>query len=351
MSLPDRNVFDHLQVTVFVLDVLEDGDFAFALINRFGAAATGLDQSTLEGRRPEELFPRRVAQRMRDKYRSAIAARVPITYDELYALKGGEMWWRTTLTPEIAPDREIRRLFGVSFDITAEKRAEQERLEAIAALQDGKAAAERFVSIAAHDLRAPLRQIDQVAHELRDGLGATSPFDVELLDLLDRVVARTRRLIDDVLDYAEAARMGGEIRRFDLARLVNEIAGVLDPNAASIIRAAPRTVEAEQVVVEIALRNFLDNALRHSGASEVRIEVTARNAPHGMLRIAVMDNGRGLEAPDRVFDIGRSERGSGFGLRAVLRLARARGGDVEARNRSEGGAEFAVILPGRVAAA
>lgn len=73
-----------------------------------------------------------------------------------------------------------------------------------------------------------------------------------------------------------------------------------------------------------------------------------------MLKMTVADNGPGLPtgAEDRIFEkfyraspTADASRGSGLGLATCRAIAKAHGGNVTARNRPNGGAEFIVELP------
>src|SRR5690606_23920134 len=103
--------------------------------------------------------------------------------------------------------------------------------------------------------------------------------------------------------------------------------------------------------VERALRNLLENAVRHSpqrGRVCVRARLEGEN-----LEIRVRDYGRGIEPEDRMrvfepFFRGADERaqpGSGLGLAIVREIARAHGGDAFAEDPPEGpGAVFCVRM-------
>lgn len=103
-----------------------------------------------------------------------------------------------------------------------------------------------------------------------------------------------------------------------------------------------------------ALANVLHNAAVHTPVG-TRIELQARLVPTNRLRIKVRDHGPGLQSgcETRVFEKfyrapGTPAGGTGLGLAIARGLLRALGGDVTARNHSEGGAEFTLELPVKV---
>jgi two-component system sensor histidine kinase KdpD len=103
------------------------------------------------------------------------------------------------------------------------------------------------------------------------------------------------------------------------------------------------------VLIEIALTNLLENALKY-GADP--IEISAR-IQSGELVVEVTDRGPGIPASEvsRVFEkfhrAGRdaSPGGVGLGLAICRAVIAAHGGRIWARNREQGGAAFCFTLP------
>jgi signal transduction histidine kinase len=63
----------------------------------------------------------------------------------------------------------------------------------------------------------------------------------------------------------------------------------------------------------------------------------------------VIDNGPGVDDPDRIFDafMTTKERGMGVGLAVSRTIVEAHGGRLWAENNTAGGASFNVVLPSR----
>jgi two-component system, OmpR family, sensor histidine kinase QseC len=106
-----------------------------------------------------------------------------------------------------------------------------------------------------------------------------------------------------------------------------------------------------------ALRNLLDNALRHAGASGA-VSLTVEPAgPDAMVRFLVLDDGPGLteaqcrQATQRFWRAAAQPEGSGLGLSIVQAIAQAHGCRFALRGRTDGpglAAEFLVPLqPGQ----
>ena len=106
---------------------------------------------------------------------------------------------------------------------------------------------------------------------------------------------------------------------------------------------------ADPLRLEQALRNLVENALRH-GAGTVTLSARARD---GHIELHVTDEGPGFppgfeaHAFERFTraDAARSRGGSGLGLAIVAAIADAHGGRARAANRPQGGADVSLELP------
>ena len=89
-------------------------------------------------------------------------------------------------------------------------------------------------------------------------------------------------------------------------------------------------IACDPVLLQILLRNLIDNALLHAGPG-VRILIQTRRAD-GELQLAVRDDGPGIAADQRELALQPFHRldsqvrsGAGLGLAIVQRIARASG--------------------------
>jgi two-component system OmpR family sensor kinase len=101
------------------------------------------------------------------------------------------------------------------------------------------------------------------------------------------------------------------------------------------------------------IRNLLENAQRHGGATTIGATLALK--PDGTIRLDVCDNGAGVPATEReaifapfyrVRGSSESDGGYGLGLSLVRQIAQRHGGDVCYFARPAGGGCFCVTLPG-----
>ena len=208
-------------------------------------------------------------------------------------------------------------------------------------------------------LVAERRLTDEVAHELRTPLAAVraeaelalcDPSDQTMtVDALRAVIAGCDRMtaaIRTMLTVARTTHSGEE--QCGLDRTLRDVlrhmptAGIdlhVEPVPSDWLVAAPADV------VAAAINPVIDNALRHAH-SRVDLRVRRRG---GSFDVIIEDDGDGIAADSygRIFEPGWTGRpgGTGLGLPLARRLARAAGGDIEARPSDHG--TVVVMLPTR----
>lgn len=213
-----------------------------------------------------------------------------------------------------------------------------------------------FVADASHELRTPLALLTT---ELELALRRPRS-EAELADAIRSAAAeadRLSRLADDLLTLARSDR--GQLARarepLDVRELLGRVAARLAALVAARGRAvavdAPDTlaVTGDRLLLEQALGNLLENALRH-GAGDVRLSAQSRD---GCVELHVTDGGAGFPAEflPRAFDRfsradqARTSEGAGLGLTIAAAIAGAHDGSIHAENRDGGGADVWLSLP------
>jgi signal transduction histidine kinase len=227
---------------------------------------------------------------------------------------------------------------------------------------------DEFLSIASHELRTPLTSMQLQVSNLLRVLGKQRPenltteFLMPRLGHVDRQVDRLAVLIGSLLDVTRATsgRLHLELEDVDLAELVRQVVGRLEPDLRSA--GCDVTVAVEEGLVgrwdrlrlDQIVTNLLSNALKY-GAGKA-IEIAARRTDAGAVSLVVRDHGIGISAADqtRIFD--RFARavpaehfgGLGLGLWIVRVFVEAMHGTVAVASETGMGAAFTLELPLRI---
>ncbi|MCK9989000.1 MAG: two-component system, OmpR family, sensor histidine kinase QseC [Rugosibacter sp.] len=210
----------------------------------------------------------------------------------------------------------------------------------------------RFTSDAAHELRTPLTAIKTHLQVARITRGKEAEVT---LDYAEEGVARLQHTLTQLLTLSQVEGHfswdDGCITYADeVARLAMRDAA---PNAPERIvldsDANPAELALPQALAITALRNLLDNALHHSPA-EHRVTLELRSSQDTTC-FRVCDCGPGLNTEELSLVTHRfwrrgSGRGSGLGLSIVCAITERFGGSLELAQRSEGGLEAKLTLPG-----
>ena len=213
---------------------------------------------------------------------------------------------------------------------------------------------EDFIAEAAHRVRTPLATVrTQAEIALRS---VEDEEEKQRLRRIIRAVDESSRSAGQLLDHATVAYRADDLAhdRLDLKDLVARGVAALEPTAAMKdialeIEAESTTVIGDAVLLDNALRNVLDNAIKYSPA-ETRVTIRVGNA-RNEAEIVVTDEGPGLgDGPvDRLterFQRGTNAEGvvgSGLGLTIAHDVLAAHGGRLEL-GTMEGGCGTCVRL-------
>ncbi|AFY33161.1 ATP-binding protein [Calothrix sp. PCC 7507] len=119
------SIYDSVQASIFVVDVLEDGDFCYVALNPTHERWLGIRSEDLRGKKPEDILSPVDAIRVRQHYTDCVLFGKTISYEQCLQFQGVPTWWSTTLTPLRDGNSRIYRLIGTSTKITPAKQIEQ----------------------------------------------------------------------------------------------------------------------------------------------------------------------------------------------------------------------------------
>lgn len=236
-------------------------------------------------------------------------------------------------------------------DITERKLIEQQLQKQTQELERANSDLERFVFVASHDLKAPLRGIDNLVTWIGEDIAEVITEETqENMVLVHRRVQRMENLLDGLLEYARVGSNKMQPVSVDTRALVLDIVDLLSPSETfSIEISAPMPeLTTEVVSLEQVFRNLINNAIKHHDLAEGIIIVSAK-VEGDLYHFTVADDGPGIGAEfhERIFTMfqtlkSRDEvEGSGMGLAMVKKEVELHGGNVWVEsNPEERGAAF-----------
>lgn len=254
----------------------------------------------------------------------------------------------------------VRQLLDVTDrrEASAELEAARDELaRRNAELERSNAELEEFAQIIAHDLSEPLRVIAGHVELLARRYG--TDLDEQATRWIDFAVegcVRMRRLIEDLLRYAQAGRGELATTTVDLGRLaatvLEDLAPAIASSGAEVHLEPLPVVEADPSLLAQVLRNLVVNACKFAAPDgSGRIEVAASPEGEGW-RVEVVDDGEGVPEAhrERIFAPfrrlhDRTVPGTGIGLAICRKAVERHGGRIWVEEAPGGGAAFCFTLP------
>jgi PAS domain S-box-containing protein len=225
-------------------------------------------------------------------------------------------------------------------------------------LERSNADLEQFAYVASHDLSEPLRAVSGMVELL------ARRYDGQLDDDADEFIrfavdgcARMRAMIDDLLSYSRAGSEGLKLTDVDLAVVMEHVLESLSVELAASeavlsVGDLP-VVRADSIKLTAVIQNLIGNALKFRLPERQTSIAVSAESDNGVWRIAVTDNGIGVEPAYRgkVFRMFQrlnhreSYPGTGIGLAISERIVSAHGGMIGVADGVDGGVSVWFTLP------
>ena len=284
--------------------------------------------------------------------------------------KDGSRFW-ARLEAAVALDREGQAVCRAAMsDITERKRAEEElkeyserleemveeRTQELREAQEELLRKEKLAVLGqlaggvGHELRNPLGAIKNAAYFLNMVLEEPDPEVKETLEILDKEVGTSERIISSLLDFA---RPKPPIRRkVDVNDVVQDaLSRTTVPENVEVVsqldEALP-TILADPDQLAQVFGNLILNgaqAMPEGGQLVVKSEVLSRE----WVAVSITDSGVGIpeENLEKIFEplFTTKAKGIGLGLALVKTLVEGHGGRIEVRSEVGKGSTFTVRLP------
>lgn len=213
---------------------------------------------------------------------------------------------------------------------------------------------EQFAYIASHDLRAPLRSMQNLTTWIVDDLKAGDTENIgKNVDLLQGRIKRLDRLLNDLLQYSRVGREGTTTEDFSVTEKVKTVFESLTRSESSklLVEGPDVWVNDFSVTFEILISNLIGNALKHNDKDNAKIKVGVVPQASG-LQLTIADNGPGIDPKyhEKIFNIFSTLQArdaveaSGMGLAIVKKIVDLKNGSITIEESELGGCKFTIWL-------
>jgi light-regulated signal transduction histidine kinase (bacteriophytochrome) len=215
---------------------------------------------------------------------------------------------------------------------------------------------EEFISMVAHNLREPLRDVASFSQLLAETYaGRLDPEAGEFLERIREGAARMQSLLADVVDYWATGAGEPRFSRTNMEAVLCQALLSADKQiverSATVTHGPLPSVMGDFEILTKVLRHLIRNAIEYCDAPSPHVDVSCRQVESDWV-FSVQDNGPGIDPAfqERVFGPfkrlhGREHPGNGLGLAFCERAIEWHGGRMSLESAPGAGSTFYFSLP------
>jgi len=219
---------------------------------------------------------------------------------------------------------------------------------------------EEFVSMAAHNLREPLRDVASFSQLMAETYAGRLDADADVfLERIQQGAARMQSLLADVVDYWAAGIGDRHASPTDMEAVLSQALLSTDKQiaerSATVTHDPLPAVTGNFETLTKVLHHLIRNAIEYCGTPSPQVHVSSRRVDSDWV-FSVADNGPGIDPAfrDRVFGVfrrlhGKEHPGSGLGLAFCKKAVEGQGGRMWLESTPGAGSTFYFALPAEIA--
>jgi PAS domain S-box-containing protein len=312
------------------------------LVNRAAQELLGKDKEALEGQPVDQVVQQKMLQNILVKREPDKDGKPPVEIE--------------------FPDNRVFFATASPVQVDGKRMGRVVLLRDVTHYKELDALKSEFVDTVNHDLRSPLTTMRGYATML-DLVGDLNEQQTKYVEKIVQGVENMSRLVNTLLDLGRiAAGVGLHLEMIPIADVVRQVTDALRMEAVQrkidyhvhIPESTVPLIEADQALIERAIQNLVDNAIKYSDANG-EVHITLKVASKEEVLIEIKDSGIGISPVDipRLFERfyrassqkNIEERGSGLGLAIVKSIAERHSGSVSVESQLGKGSTFTIKLP------
>ncbi len=213
---------------------------------------------------------------------------------------------------------------------------------------------DQFAYVVSHDLKAPLRGIDNIlTWTEEDHAKDITPEIKKNIDLLRGRARRLENMINGLLDYARIGKEKKALQLVDVSLMLKELVELLVPeNFVVKISGNMPLLITEALLLEQVFSNLISNAVKYNDKTTGEISISVEETPR-VFEFTVKDNGIGIQSEyfDKIFAIFQTLRerdafeSTGVGLAIVKKIIEEQKTNITVESVFGQGAAFKFTWP------
>jgi len=267
-----------------------------------------------------------------------------------------EIWLGISLGHHISGDDSHVGYIGTFVDISERVEAEKKLKSYMRDLEKINAELDQFAYVVSHDLKAPLRAINNLSEWIEEDISHLLEGDTqEQFKLLRGRVHRMESLINGILSYSRAGRIKTAKERFLVKTVVEELCDTLSMKQSTqfFINGDPGLeLVSEKITLNQILQNLVSNGIKYNDKPNIEITIGWTEL-ESTVEFYVKDNGPGInkEFHEKIFIIfqtlqSRDEvESTGVGLAIVKKIIDEKGEMIRVESTMGEGTTFFFSWP------
>lgn len=354
--------------TIPALVYFKDSNLRYQLANKAFLDFSGVSRDQVLGKTMKEVFHNYLPVGEYAELEEEVIrdGRFFYNIEEQVKRNNKKIWVHTNIAPVRNSEGKIIGLIGVSWDITSQKKYEQELKRAKEMAEEGERIKDQFLTNMSHEIRTPLNGVMGMAEILENS--KLDDKQREYLNILMESGQHLVRLIDDVFEFSalESGSVKLQKNRIYLKRFIKNIGVEVLPQAR--YKGLKMTIKVDPQIPSVLLgderylkdifENLVSNAIKFTKKGKVSVSVKAvpsKRNEQFRLRVEVIDTGIGIPVnkQNRLFDsfsqldssTTKEYQGTGLGLAITKRLVDMMSGEIVVESKPGKGSRFWVELP------
>jgi signal transduction histidine kinase len=256
-------------------------------------------------------------------------------------------------------DRLGKALTEMRNNLKAQKQQVEETINSLEttniSLEKKNKELDEFAYITSHDLKSPLRGINNLSEWIEEDIGEKlSPESKNFFKLLRGRIHRMEALINSILTYSRAGKNTEDQKIVNTLQLVNQVLenSYLPSDCVVLVDNKLPLVKANKKDLYEVFNVFISNAINHNNSKQPVVNITYKQLGN-MIEFCVADNGQGIaeEFHEKIFTIFQTlERRDeieniGAGLAIGKKIIEDYGGKTWVQSELDKGAKFFFTWP------